>query len=171
LLDVPLALQLGAPQAWFESLRLRTFLPGRGRILGLTALLLFFVRRGTHQRISTVEDLPATDPKRQRAVALSNLLRSTARYAVWAVGAIMVLSELGLDIGTLLATAGIAGLAVGSGAQTLVQDVIGGIFLPFLEVSLSRRAAHVIRADAAFSPPEPNDQPEPSAPSASDESN
>ncbi len=138
MLDVPLALQLGTPQAWFESPRLRTFLLGRGRLLGLTALRLFLVRRGTHQHqwISTVEDLPATDPKRRRAVALGKLLQSTARYAVWAVGAIMVLSELGLDIGALLATAGIAGLAVGSGAQTLVPDIIGGIFLLFLEVAL-----------------------------------
>jgi small conductance mechanosensitive channel len=53
---------------------------------------------------------------------------------VWAIAGIMVLSEVGLDIGALIATAGIAGLAVGFGAQTLVKDVIGGIFLLFDDI-------------------------------------
>ncbi|MFB6099167.1 MAG: mechanosensitive ion channel family protein, partial [Salinibacter sp.] len=88
----------------------------------------------TQRWITRVEDLPATDPKRQRAVTLGNLLRSIAGYAVWAVAGIMVLSEVGLDIGALLATAGIAGLAIGFGAQTLVKDVIGGVFLLFDDI-------------------------------------
>jgi small conductance mechanosensitive channel len=46
----------------------------------------------------------------------------------------MVLAAIGLDIGPLLAGAGIAGLAIGFGAQTLVKDVISGIFLLFDDI-------------------------------------
>ena len=130
-------LQLGAPQAWLDSISLRVVLLGAVRIviiLVLAALVLALVRRGTERWMSSVADLPATDPKRQRAVTLGNLLQSMAGYVVWAIAGIMVLSEVGLDIGALIATAGIAGLAVGFGAQTLVKDVIGGIFLLFDDI-------------------------------------
>jgi small conductance mechanosensitive channel len=43
----------------------------------------------------------------------------------------MILSEVHVDVGALIATAGIAGLAIGFGAQTLVKDVISGVFLLF----------------------------------------
>ncbi len=134
---VDLLLQFGPPQTWLDSISLRVLLLGAVRIviiLGLAALVLALVRRGTERWIATVADLPATDPKRQRAVTLGTLLQSTAGYVVWAVAGIMVLSEVGLDIGALIATAGIAGLAVGFGAQTLVKDVIGGIFLLFDDI-------------------------------------
>lgn len=132
-----LPLQIGAPQAWLESMSLQALILGGMRVLliiGLAALILFFVRRGTEQWISRVEPLPPSDPKRQRAVTLGNLLESVAGYVVWAIAAIMVLSEVGVNIGALLATAGIAGLAIGFGAQTLVKDVIGGVFLLFDDV-------------------------------------
>mgnify|MGYP002760927230 FL=1 len=134
---IDLLLQLGAPQAWLDSPGLQVLLLGAVRIviiLALAALVLALVRRGTERWIATVADRPATDPKRQRAVTLGTLLQSTAGYVVWAVAGIMVLSEVGLDIGALIATAGIAGLAVGFGAQTLVKDVIGGIFLLFDDI-------------------------------------
>ena len=127
-------LQLGAPQAWLDAVSPRALLVGAVRIviiIGLAALLLALVRRGTARWIASVEGLPSTHPKRQRAVTLGTLLRSVAGYAVWGVAGIMVLSEVGLDIGALLATAGVAGLAIGVGAQTLVKDVIGGVFLLF----------------------------------------
>jgi small conductance mechanosensitive channel len=50
---------------------------------------------------------------------------------IYPIALIMVLSEVGVDVGALIATAGIAGLAIGFGAQTLVKDVIAGIFLLF----------------------------------------
>jgi small-conductance mechanosensitive channel len=136
-LDIPLSLQLSTPQAWLESIDVEALLVGGLRILvifGLALLLLRLVRRGTKRWIAQVQDLPPSAPKRQRAVTLGNLLESVAGYVVWAVAAIMILAEVGLDVGALLATAGIAGLAIGFGAQTLVKDVIGGIFLLFDDV-------------------------------------
>lgn len=130
-------LQLQDAQAWVSAVRPRALLVGAVRIaiiVGLAALVLALVRRGTARWIASVEDLPPTDPKRQRAVTLGTLLRSVAGYAVWGVAGIMALSEVGLDIGALLATAGVAGLAIGFGAQTLVKDVISGVFLLFDDI-------------------------------------
>ncbi|MFP4228189.1 MAG: mechanosensitive ion channel family protein [Salinivenus sp.] len=124
-------------QSWVPPFTWRAVLAGALRvilILGIAFVILQVVGRGVQQWISRVEDLPPSDPKRQRAVTLGNLLKSIAGYAVWAIAGIMILSEVGLDIGALLATAGVAGLAIGFGAQTLVKDVIGGVFLLFDDV-------------------------------------
>ena len=64
-------------------------------------------------------------------LTLADLLGSVARYVVWTIAGVMVLSDVGFDVGPLLASAGVAGLAVGFGAQTLVKDVISGFFLLF----------------------------------------
>ena len=74
---------------------------------------------------------PGLDHRRQRVLTVADLLGSVARYVVWAITAVTVLSEVGVEIGPLLASAGIAGLAIGFGAQTLVKDVISGFFLLF----------------------------------------
>lgn len=103
-------------------------------IVGLALFLTGLVKRLTNHWRNAVVDLPAIDPRRQRAMTVSNLIVSAARYVVWTIAAIMVLAEIGIDIGPLLAGAGIAGLAIGFGAQTLVKDVISGIFLLFDDI-------------------------------------
>ncbi len=100
-------------------------------IFGLALLILGVVKRLLRRWTRRVEALPAIDPRRQRAFTLSNLLRSAARYLVWFVATIMILAQVGINIGPLLAGAGVAGLAIGFGAQTFVKDVISGIFLLF----------------------------------------
>ncbi len=103
-------------------------------ILIVAVIVLRLIKQATTRWAESVGDLEARDPRRQRATTLSNLLQSTAEYIVWPVVTIMVLSEVGLDVGALIATAGVAGLAIGFGAQTLVKDVIGGIFLLFDDI-------------------------------------
>ena len=71
-----------------------------------------------------------------RLRTLLPLARNAARMALAAVAALTVLSELGVDIAPLLAGAGIAGIAVGFGAQSLVKDVITGVFI-LLEDSMA----------------------------------
>lgn len=100
-------------------------------ILGLALVAIKVVRRLTNRWISRAEALEKGAPRRQQAITLGNLLQSASHYVVWPIAVIMVLSEMNLDVGALLATAGVAGLAIGFGAQTLVKDVIGGIFLLF----------------------------------------
>lgn len=65
----------------------------------------------------------------KRAETIGNLLRSTITLVVWAVAALTIMSELGLDLGPLLAGAGIAGVALGFGAQHLVRDFLSGMFM------------------------------------------
>jgi moderate conductance mechanosensitive channel len=67
--------------------------------------------------------------RRSRARTLLPLLRSVILITLITVIALMVLSELGLNIAPLLAGAGVAGIAVGFGAQTLVKDLITGFFI------------------------------------------
>lgn len=64
-----------------------------------------------------------------RARTLIPLLRNALAVAVVVLTAIAVLSNLGVNVGPLLAGAGVVGLAIGFGAQSLVKDVITGLFL------------------------------------------
>ena len=57
------------------------------------------------------------------------LLRNALRVVVGVIVALVLLSEVGIDIGPLLAGVGVLGLAIGFGAQKLVQDVITGLFI------------------------------------------
>lgn len=72
---------------------------------------------------------PATVRAVQRAETIGALLGSVASFVVWSLAAVMVLGELGIDLGPLVAGAGIVGIAVGFGAQNLVRDFISGIFM------------------------------------------
>jgi small-conductance mechanosensitive channel len=65
----------------------------------------------------------------KRAQTLSRLLQKTLTIVVGVVAVLMVLRQLDIDVTPALTGAGIAGLAVGFGAQTLVRDVISGFFM------------------------------------------
>ena len=65
----------------------------------------------------------------QRATTLGALLRSTASIIVYSMAAMMALGEFGVSLGPLIASAGIVGVAVGFGAQSLVKDFLSGIFM------------------------------------------
>jgi len=70
------------------------------------------------------------DPEFQkRTQTLASIIRYVSVITILLVGMMMVLKEFGIEIGPLLAAAGIAGLAVGFGAQSLVKDVISGFFI------------------------------------------
>lgn len=65
----------------------------------------------------------------KRAQTLGRLLQKTLAIVVTAMAGLMILRELDVDITPVLTGAGIAGLAIGFGAQTVVRDVISGFFL------------------------------------------
>jgi|SRR3989344_1200879 len=67
--------------------------------------------------------------KSQRLSTVSSLLKAALITIIWVITFIMILKEIGFDITPILASAGIVGLAIGFGAQTLVKDVISGFFL------------------------------------------
>ena len=66
-----------------------------------------------------------------RETTLLTLLRNAATIAILILTLMFTLSEIGLDIGPLLASAGVLGLAIGFGAQKMVQDIITGVFIQF----------------------------------------
>ncbi len=67
--------------------------------------------------------------REQRARAVGQLLRSTIALAIWGTASLLVLTELGINITPLLASAGVVGVALGFGAQTLIKDYLSGFFL------------------------------------------
>jgi small conductance mechanosensitive channel len=57
------------------------------------------------------------------------VLRSVVSFTIWTIAAFMVLGEVGINLGPLLAGAGILGVAIGFGSQSLVKDFLAGIFI------------------------------------------
>jgi small conductance mechanosensitive channel len=71
----------------------------------------------------------ARERRAQRARTVGSVLRSTANIVIVTVMILMILSAVGANVAPLLASAGVVGVAVGFGAQSLVKDFISGIFL------------------------------------------
>ena len=65
----------------------------------------------------------------QRIEALASVLRSLVTVVIYMVAGFMVLGEVGINLGPLLAGAGILGIALGFGSQTLVRDFLSGVFI------------------------------------------
>jgi small conductance mechanosensitive channel len=82
--------------------------------------------------IELPSQIASTGPSLRRASrseSISVLLTSTAVVIIWTIAILIMIGELGIDLGPLLAGAGIAGVALGFGAQTLVKDCISGLFM------------------------------------------
>ena len=71
----------------------------------------------------------ASERRRQRASAMGDLLGSIATIIIIGIASVMVLDQVGVNIAPLLTGAGILGVALGFGAQTLVKDFLAGIFM------------------------------------------
>jgi moderate conductance mechanosensitive channel len=65
----------------------------------------------------------------QRATTLTGALSTALIVVIWALAILMALGELGENIAPLLASAGVAGVALGFGAQSLVRDTLSGFFI------------------------------------------
>ena len=119
--------------AWLTS--------GPGSVLGSAAahiigiivgsLLLWETVSSVIERYLGETDVQVTSA---RTRTLLNVARNALLVVITIVSSLMVLSELGVNIAPLLAGAGVIGLAVGFGAQRLVQDVITGVFILFQDL-------------------------------------
>ena len=69
------------------------------------------------------------EERKKRIQTLGRVFRNTVAIVVGIIISLIILKELGVEIGPILAGAGIVGLAVGFGAQTLVKDVLSGLFI------------------------------------------
>jgi len=100
--------------------------------LAVTVILAFAVWEAVNaafQRHLVTLQRDAQMARSARLRTLLPLLRTTLLITIAVVAGLMVLSQIGVDIGPLLAGAGIIGVAIGFGSQKLVQDLITGIFL------------------------------------------
>lgn len=65
----------------------------------------------------------------QRATTLTQSLSTALVVLIWTIAILIVLGEFGISLGPLLATAGVAGVALGFGAQSIVRDTLSGFFI------------------------------------------
>jgi moderate conductance mechanosensitive channel len=84
--------------------------------------------RRMQRRLEGVESL-TQEFDLQRSATLTHALSYVIRVLVWTVATLMVLGEFGINLGPLLAGAGIVGVALGFGAQSLVKDFLSGFFI------------------------------------------
>lgn len=125
--------------SWFTS-EVGRFVLGRAILIFLIICIALvaweFVSALIERYLSGTDTAGSPVARSQRARTLLPLLRNVFTVVLAVVVVMTVLSELGLNIAPLLAGAGVVGLAVGFGAQTLVKDVITGVFI-LLEDSIS----------------------------------
>lgn len=92
----------------------------------LTRILKLITRRLSH--LSKSGSLPS-GVRTQQIRTLSGILYSSGVFVIALLAAMQILPLFGINMGPLLASAGVAGLAIGFGAQTLVKDVVTGFFI------------------------------------------
>jgi len=97
------------------------------------AVVSFFLIRllsAITARLGTLKVTDRYSEARARQVkTMAGVIGSVGNFAIFFVASLEILSQLGFNLGPLLASAGIVGLAIGFGAQTLVKDVINGFFI------------------------------------------
>lgn len=104
-------------------------------IIILIIIVAYIVRTLTHRIINgffkekKLVKINITTTRREETI--KNLLKNASSYIISFIVIVMILDVLGVPIGTILAGAGVVGLAVGFGAQSLVKDVISGFFIIF----------------------------------------
>ncbi len=96
----------------------------------VTKVVLKFIQRfekGLIQKSKEQGEVPSESEK--RIETLIRLIKQAILIALWLTVVLIVLKEFGIEIGPIIASAGIVGLAVGFGAQNLVRDIISGFFI------------------------------------------
>lgn len=69
------------------------------------------------------------DRAEKRAITLGSLLESLVSIVMWTIAAFLILGEVGVSLGPLIASAGVVGIALGFGAQSVVRDFLAGVFV------------------------------------------
>ncbi|MFF5478410.1 mechanosensitive ion channel family protein [Streptomyces sp. NPDC012935] len=111
-------------------------------ILAIAAVLRVVIRRAITKFIDrmnrTAQAVDGTalggllvnvERRRQRSQAIGSVLRSVASFVIMGTAALMVLSAFEINLAPLLASAGVAGVAIGFGARNLVTDFLSGVFM------------------------------------------
>jgi small conductance mechanosensitive channel len=97
-------------------------------IIFLVAFVVRYILVRTSNRVIR-QAFGSSDRRDQRSSTISLVLNTMTSVIIWGTAILMILAVLGVNVGPLLASAGIIGVALGFGAQTLVKDYISGLFL------------------------------------------
>ena len=99
-------------------------------LIALAALILLTIARFAVRRMQRRLEAAGSTKELdlQRAATVTQAISYVVRVAVWTVTILLVLGEFGLNVGPLIAGAGIAGVALGFGAQSIVKDFLSGFF-------------------------------------------
>jgi moderate conductance mechanosensitive channel len=128
LIGRPLTVLAIALVAWIVAKLARRWIRGAimGFILTDRATAARALERVGVQSTAVVVD----DPRRRaRATSIAAVVTSTASVLIWVIAVLLIVGELGINLAPLIAGAGIAGVALGFGAQYLVKDCITGLFM------------------------------------------
>jgi len=98
-------------------------------VLRTVKFLLKRLKKTLIKRAQKREQAGDAGEAEKRITTLVGIIHGAARVVIWTMVVMIVLEKFGVDIGPILASAGIIGLAVGFGAQELVRDVISGFFI------------------------------------------
>jgi len=97
-------------------------------IIVVGRLLVWLIHKSINRVV--IDKMSVKHPnQRRRILTVGKLLKNTVSYITYFIMGLLVLSELGIPIAPLLGGAGIVGIAIGFGAQSLVKDVITGYFI------------------------------------------
>jgi len=100
-----------------------------GIIAVLALAIIWIARRIARNVFGKVGQAAGSVETQKRAQTLGSVVSHAVNGVIMIVAGLMILEKLGIDIGPVLAAAGVLGLAVGFGAQDLVRDVISGFFI------------------------------------------
>jgi small-conductance mechanosensitive channel len=84
---------------------------------------------GDQAAVGDTRQVVLTGRRSQRATAMASVLSNAASVTIFTVAGVIILGDLGLNLAPVLASAGVLGIAIGFGAQNLVQDFLAGIFM------------------------------------------
>lgn len=87
------------------------------------------VSKLVHKATHRPDLFPTALDRKKRLKTIDSLVNATVRITVFVVACIMIISELGINTGPLIASAGIIGVALGFGAQNLIKDLMSGFFV------------------------------------------
>ena len=100
-------------------------------ILVVAKIVLSVINKLIEKSLTPLKKSKNYKKRISRANTLIPLLQNISKYVIYFISGVMVLRELGVDTTAIIASAGVIGLAVGFGAQSLVKDVLSGAFLLF----------------------------------------
>lgn len=94
----------------------------------LRRFAMVFVRKLVRRAIKSNQYKTVQDEK-QREDTITSTVGAGLRVSIWIIFGMLLLEEIGINVGPLLAGAGIAGIALGFGAQAMVKDFLAGVFI------------------------------------------